>query len=150
MKIKIVSVGKLKERGFLAAWDEYVKKLAGVGVEVESVEVSEERGEAEKCRREEGRRILERVGEEYVLLDKCGKDVTSEELGEELKRVGERSGRLTLVVGGSYGVSEEVWGGATVVLSLGRVTWPHQLFRVMLLEQMYRCVTIWKGKKYHK
>lgn len=149
-KIKLVVVGGLKEGWLRQGLAEYEKRLRGLGVELEWFEVGEGRGDKEKIKREEGEKILEKVEEPWVVFDVGGEGLGSCELALGLEKLVGKSGRLCMVVGGSEGLDERVKGGAKVVWSLGRVTFPHQLFRVILVEQIYRAVTILSGKRYHK
>ncbi len=149
MNIKIVCVGKLKEKYWRDAAEEYLKRLrpyCGISV----AEVKESRTDDID---EEGKKILAGIRpSEYVIsLEIKGKELDSVELAARLDSLalGGRSD-VTFVIGGSEGLSEAVRERADFVLSFSRMTFPHQMMRVILLEQIYRSFKINRGEKYHK
>lgn len=156
LHVTVIAVGKLKERFWAQACDEYLKRLrpyAAVEVrELADVDPAKAGGEA-KAVQQESQAILAAIPEGAVtfLLDIGGKLVTSEGLAEALEGcslVGES--RLCFIVGGSCGVSDDVRRKAQHRISLGRITLPHNLARVVLLEQLYRAFKIIKREPYHK
>ena len=152
LRLRVVAVGDIKERFYCEAIAEYVKRL-GRWAKTEIIEVSESSHltDAEKKRAEEGEAILGRVKGKMILTDVKGQKVTSEEIATLLKDsalAGESD--MTFVVGGSNGVSPAVKATADRIISFGDITLPHQLFRVVLLEQLYRAETILSGVPYHK
>ena len=159
MKIRIIAVGKLKEKYWTEACAEYVKRLSAYcGVEILEIKESLLRAnpspaEEEEVRRSEGRDILSKVNrEDYVIsLEIDGKMLDSEELSLNIERLG-ISGRSTVdfIIGGSLGLSEEVSERADMRLSFSAMTFPHQMMRVILLEQIYRSFKIIRGETYHK
>lgn len=148
--IKIICVGKIKERYFTAATDEYLKRLSRY-TKLELVEILDE-SNAEKAVSLEGRRILSRIkDDEYVIaLDICGKSISSLEFAKKVNSVLYSHSKLTFVIGGSYGLSSSVKKRANFLLSFSKMTFPHKLFRVILLEQIYRAYKINNNESYHK
>lgn len=159
MKIRIIAVGKLKEKYLKQGIDEYAKRL-GKYCKFEIVEVADEKApetlsEAEmlQIKAKEGEKILAKIGEgDYVYaLAINGKDYSSEEFAASVDKV-TTQGKSTLnfVIGGSLGLSDEVMKRCDQEISFGRVTYPHQLMRLILTEQIYRCFRIIHGHAYHK
>jgi len=159
MKVNIITVGKLKERYWVDACAEYMKRLSAY-CDPEIIEVKESQlranpseADEEAVKTEEGREILRRIRpEDYVItLEIKGKSLDSEELAWNIERLG-ISGRssVAFVIGGSLGLSEEVSGRADLKLSFSAMTFPHQMMRVILLEQIYRSFKIIRGETYHK
>lgn len=159
MNIKIVCVGKLKEKYFKDAISEYEKRL-GRFCKFKIVQVSDEKApeklsaaEDEKVKEIEGQRILSKIKDkEYVYVTAIkGKQRPSEEFAKEIKDLG-TYGRsdITFVIGGSLGTSDAVNKRADDLISFGKLTMPHQLMRVVLTEQIYRAFMINSGSPYHK
>ena len=151
-KIKVVAVGGIKESFYREAVAEYVKRL-GKWAKTEIVEVPESSHltDLDKKCAEEGEAILSKVKGKMILTDLKGKKVKSEDIASLMEAAflaGE--GEVTFVIGGSNGVSPAVKARADSIVSFGDVTLPHQLFRVVLLEQLYRAETILHGAAYHK
>lgn len=159
MTIKIIGVGKLKEKYFKAGIAEYAKRL-GRYTKFEIVEVPDEKApeslsEAEMMavKIKEGERILAKVKErEHVIaLAIEGKERSSEQLATELNRLAlYGKSDITFIIGGSLGLSPAVMQRADDTISFGRMTLPHQLMRLVLTEQIYRAFTINQGLPYHK
>lgn len=144
MKIRIFWIGKTRER-FLTEGLRHYERLLGSMAKISLVEVREERGfSREKAVIAEGRRILKQT-DSYILLDERGREVSSLEFARFLEG---RSG-ADFVIGGPFGVSEEVRQGADDVIALSRMTLTHEMVRVLFLEQIYRAMTIIRGKEYH-
>jgi 23S rRNA (pseudouridine1915-N3)-methyltransferase len=143
VKISIAWIGKTREAAIQALTDEYLKRLsryadtAGVAVKDEAAVLSLARGERQKERHK------------LVLLDSRGKQLSSEELSEFLDREQLHSVPLLFAIGGADGFSDPVRREAGFVLSLGRMTLPHELARIVLLEQLYRGFTILSHHPYH-
>ena len=152
MKIVIMAFGKLRSPELAAAAAEYLKRLRRYAP-AEAVELREERGEDPAARRKEAARLEGALaaGDWLVLLDERGRGLTSPELagliGERARAGG--GGRLVFLVGGPFGVDPAVRRRANLTLSLSRMTLPHELARVLLLEQLYRAWTILRGERYH-
>ncbi|GKQ43329.1 ribosomal RNA large subunit methyltransferase H [Companilactobacillus sp. RD055328] len=159
MNIKIIGVGKLKEKYLKQGIAEYAKRLSAFG-KFEIIEVSDEKApeslsttEMEKIKQTEGQRILEKIKDkEYVfLLAIKGEQLSSEELSERISNLTTYGkSDITFVIGGSLGTSQELSKRADAEISFGRFTLPHQLMRLVLAEQIYRAFMIDAGRTYHK
>lgn len=156
MTFKIVAVGKIKEAYLRDAMAEYCKRI-GRFAEVKVVEVEEyahlgtpNASEREKILNSEGAAILQRVEGCLIALDIEGKELSSRELADHLEKFTQSYSTITLVIGGSYGLSSQVKARANLCLSFGKITLPHQLCRVVLAEQLYRACTIRHNVPYHK
>lgn len=152
LKVNIVCVGTIKEKFFTDAISEYSKRLLKF-CKLQIVEVAEESKEQniEKKIEIESERLKNACRGFIILLDRCKQEVSSEELSnmlDTLKSAG--TSEVSFVIGGSNGVSEEFKRQANKCVSFGKITFPHQLFRVVLLEQIYRAFTISAGLPYHK
>lgn len=154
MRITLIAVGRLKERHFREAAEEYLKRLTPYA-SVEVVEVPDRDVSRDEARAlaEEGAAILRAVpdGAHVVVLEVGGKERTSEEFSAWLAE-GMLQGRssVVFVIGGAAGLAPEVVARADERISLGRMTLPHQLARVVLLEQVYRAFRIMRGEPYHR
>lgn len=159
MKIKIITVGKLKEKYLVQGINEYLKRLQKYA-KVEIIELVDEKApenlsEAEmlQVKNKEGERILAKISDqEYVFaLAINGKQYSSEEFSKEIEQLGiNGKSQLSFVIGGSLGLSEEVLKRSQKQISFGRLTYPHQLMRLVLVEQIYRGFRIMRGEPYHK
>ena len=159
MKITVVAEGKIKEKFYTDAIGEYGKRLSRY-CRLEIVQVADEKtpdGASEALERQikerEGERILSQIREgAYVIaLAIEGKMRTSEEMAQKMERLGiEGKSQVVFVIGGSLGLSEKVLRRADEKLSFSKMTFPHQLMRVILLEQIYRSYRIITGEPYHK
>ena len=159
MKIDIVCVGKLKEKYLVSAIDEYSKRLSRY-CKLNIIELADEKTPDNASEKEElqikdkeGDKILAQIKETaYVItLDLGGKMVTSENFAQMIADCGvQGNSHLVFVIGGSLGLSDKVLKRANGSLSFSKMTFPHQLFRVMLLEQIYRGYRIINGEPYHK
>ncbi|PSL45909.1 23S rRNA (pseudouridine1915-N3)-methyltransferase [Salsuginibacillus halophilus] len=159
MQITIIAVGKLKEKYLKTGIEEYEKRLSNQ-VKVNIVEVPDapapdkfsEKEEA-KVKETEGEKILQKVPKDtYVIaLDPEGKMISSETLASKLDDLAVYGqSKVTFVIGGSLGLSRQVLKRADFSWSFSKLTFPHQLMRLMLLEQVYRAFQIQKGTPYHK
>jgi 23S rRNA (pseudouridine1915-N3)-methyltransferase len=159
MKITVICVGKVKEKFFRDAIDEYSKRLSRY-IKLEIVEVADEKtpdGASEALNSQilktEGERILSRIKDTDVVctLEIKGKKLSSEGLAEWIESQG-ISGKSSIcfIIGGSLGLSDEVSKRADFKLSFSDMTFPHQLMRVVLLEQIYRAEKIIAKEPYHK
>ena len=159
MKIDIITVGKLKEKFFAQACDEYIKRL-GRDCELKVIELDEHRlptdpspAQISAALDKEAERIREKIRPRSRIVAMCveGKERSSEEMAklmDEGAMLGS-TGR-TFIIGGSFGLSENIKKDAWVKLSMSKMTFPHHLARVMLLEQIYRAFRINAGSDYHK
>ncbi|MBN2899922.1 MAG: 23S rRNA (pseudouridine(1915)-N(3))-methyltransferase RlmH [Clostridia bacterium] len=159
MKIKVITVGKIKEKYFVNAIGEYVKRL-GAYCKVEEVEVGDEKcpenlsdKEMIQVKDKEGERILSKIkdGDYVIALAIEGKQISSEDLADHINSLAV-SGKsdVAFVIGGSLGLSDEVMKRANYKLSFSKMTFPHQLMKVVLVEQVYRAFRIINGHAYHK
>jgi len=156
IKIKIVCVGKIKDKYLNEGISEYLKRLNGYS-NVEIIEVKDEKIvnniSEEKIKEIECDRLLEKIKEkEYViLLDLKGKELTSEQFADKLDNlINEGVGNFCFVIAGSLGVSEKLRNRANFALSFSKLTFTHQMIRLFLLEQIYRCFKIINNEIYHK
>ena len=159
MNIAVISVGKLKEKPCRQMADEYLKRLSRFGKyeEIEIPDLPEREGaspaEEERIRRKEGEEILRRLrpGDRVIALTIPGRQRSSPELAQEIQEAKTRgTGRLVFLIGGSLGLGENALARADGEMSMSRMTFPHQLAKVMLLEQLYRAEKINAGERYHK
>ena len=159
MKITLITVGKIKEKYLKDAIAEYSKRLSRY-CKLEIVEVADEKtpdnasGTVEDAIRDkEGERILKYVKEDaYVItLEIAGKMLTSEEMAEKIEKLGvQGTSHIIFIIGGSIGLGKEILKRSDYALSFSKMTFPHQLMRVILLEQIYRSYRIINHEPYHK
>ena len=159
MKIKIVTVGKLKEKYLKDGIAEYTKRISRFA-KLEMIELTDEKTpdkaselENQKILETEGARILSKVRERdfVVVLAIEGKTFSSEDFSKQLEQASIKGySTLTFIIGGSLGLAPVVKNRANLSVSFGRLTLPHQLMRLVLVEQIYRAFTIQQGSPYHK
>lgn len=159
MKITLITVGKIKEKYLKDAIAEYSKRLSRY-CKLEIVEVSDEKTPdnasdtvEDAIRDKEGERILKYVKEDaYVItLEIAGKMLTSEEMAEKIEKLGvQGTSHIIFIIGGSIGLGKEILKRSDYALSFSKMTFPHQLMRVILLEQIYRSYRIINHEPYHK
>ena len=159
MKITLVTVGKIKEKYLEQAIAEYRKRLARY-CKLEILQVADEKtpegasaAVEEQIKEKETERILSQVrdGSFVIALAIEGKMMSSEELAQKMDRLAvEGTSQITFIIGGSLGLSRKVLERADFLLSFSKMTFPHQLMRVILLEQIYRSYRIITGQPYHK
>lgn len=159
MKITLLTVGKIKEKYLKDAIAEYSKRLSKY-CKLEVIEVADEKTPdnasetvEEIIRTKEAERILKYVKKDaYIItLEIQGKELSSEEFAEKIERLGIQGiSHVIFIIGGSIGLGEEVLQKSDFALSFSRMTFPHQLMRVILLEQIYRSYRIINGSPYHK
>lgn len=146
MKINLVMVGKLKEKFLVEGVAEYLKRIK-IFSKVNVQEISE-------CRtiEEEGRKLLAQVPRDsfLIVLDVVGEELTSEKFAEKISELNLRGiSDITFLIGGAFGLSEEVRQAADFRLSLSRMTFTHQMARLIIVEQIYRAFKINRGEPYH-
>lgn len=159
MKIKVVTVGKLKEKYLKDGIAEYSKRISRFA-KFEMIELSDEKtpdkaseSENQKILEIEGQRILSKIADRdfVIVLATEGKTFFSEEFSKQLEETSIKGfSTLTFIIGGSLGLSSSVKNRANLSVSFGRLTLPHQLMRLVLVEQIYRAFTIQQGFPYHK
>lgn len=158
MNINIIAVGKIKEKYFTAAINEYSKRLSRF-VKLNVTEVADEKipdrasdKEIEQIKEKEGEKILAKIPQGSYVITLCieGEELSSEELAEKVAAVSMTNSSVTFIIGGSLGLLDKVKSASQLRLSFGRMTLPHQLMRVVLLEQIYRAFKINNNESYHK
>lgn len=159
MRLIVTAVGRMKSGPYRDLADRYLARAAKAGrslgfKSIEIIEIGESRAvRAEDRMAEEGAALAKasNVGAVKIVLDETGKSLGSEEIAARLGKWRD-AGRpaINFMIGGADGLSPAVKSGADLVLSFGAATWPHQLVRIMLLEQLYRAVTILAGHPYHR
>lgn len=159
LNIKIIATGDLKENYLRDAIKEYQKRL-GAWAKIEEIVLKEERlsespsqSEIERALECEEKRILERLTPRSYVIAMCveGKQLSSEELATKISEITNTGkSEIVFIIGSSYGLSPQVKARADFKLSVSKLTFPHQLLRVILHETIYRTLTIINGKKYHK
>lgn len=160
LRVNIICIGKIKEKYFTDAIAEYEKRLSAF-CRFQIVELSEEKirsntpnqAQIDEVLSAEGARMMQKIGAHDYVIAMCieGKQLSSEELSQTLDSaavVGKST--VDFIIGGSYGLSSEIKKRADLRLSMSRMTFPHQLARVILSEQIYRAFEISTGGKYHK
>lgn len=148
--MKIICVGKVKEKFFVDAINEYSKRISKY-TKLEILEISDESNESIAMKKE-GEKILSKIKDnDYVVtLEIEGNSLTSLEFAKKIDNNFNSNKNLTFVIGGSYGLDESVKSRSDYKLSFSKFTFPHQLFRVILLEQIYRAYKINNNENYHK
>ena len=158
IQLTVITVGNLKESYWREAISEYEKRLCAF-CKPQIVQLKEARlgetpsqGEIDAALADEGKRILAAIPPRAYKIAMCveGKQFSSEELAQKLDNVLTENGSLCLIIGSSYGLSPMVKEACDLRLSVSKLTFPHQMMRVLLLEVVYRCFGILKGTKYHK
>ncbi len=159
MKITLITVGKVKEKYLRDAIEEYSKRL-GRYCKLSIVEVADEKtpdhaGEAleRQIKEKEGERIMKHIRDDAFVIALAieGKQLTSEQLASKIDDLGLRgTSHIQLIIGGSLGIDQSILNRADYLLSFSKMTFPHQLMRVILLEQIYRAFKINAGEPYHK
>ncbi|MDQ7111612.1 23S rRNA (pseudouridine(1915)-N(3))-methyltransferase RlmH [Staphylococcus simulans] len=159
MKITVLAVGKLKEKYWKQAIAEYQKRLSAY-TKIEIIEVPDEKApenmsdkEIEQVKQKEGQRLLAKVKPQstVITLEIKGNMLTSEGLAKNLQqRMVQGQSDFTFIIGGSNGLHQDVLNRSNYALSFSKMTFPHQMMRVILLEQVYRAFKIMRGEAYHK
>lgn len=158
MNIKIIAVGKIKEKYFTAAVDEYSKRMSRFA-KFEIIEVPDEKipdnaseKEQESVKEKEGNTILSKLKPGDTVIAMCieGSEMSSEKIASKIEQISLSSSSIAFIIGGSLGLHDSVKARADLRLSFGPVTLPHQLMRVVLCEQIYRAFKINHNESYHK
>jgi 23S rRNA (pseudouridine1915-N3)-methyltransferase len=157
MKIVLAAVGRLKDGPERALADRYVERAEQAGrsqsigpIAVTELAESRARDTAQR-RREEADALLAALPARYIALDERGRDLDSAGFAEAFRRFrDDGEGTLGIVIGGPDGLDGSVRDKAALVVALGRLTWPHQIVRILVAEQLYRAVTILSGHPYHR
>ena len=158
VQITIISVGTLKESYLKDAVDEYKKRLSQyarvdeINLKEEAIKNEDDRSEISRALSSEGAKIISSIPKDSYKIAMCveGKEYDSPALARLIGEAADAKGRITLIIGSSHGLAEEVKRECDARLSLSKLTFPHQLMRVILMEALYRSFTILAGKRYHK
>lgn len=154
MQIDLIVIGNLKEKALVALCDEYVKRLRPY-CKLTIYELKDESTKLEKSvvLKKEKEKILSKLdlNSYLMILDIDGQNISSEQFAQKVESiVTYENSKITFLIGGSYGIDEEIKKMAKFKLSFSKMTFPHQLFRIMFLEQLYRQFKISKNEPYHK
>ncbi len=158
MNITVICVGKIKEKFFTDAIGEYLKRLSRFA-KTEIIEIKDEKipdnaseKECEAILEKEGSAILSKIPKNSYVVTLCieGQQMSSPALADKIKYISMEASHITFIIGGSLGLLEEVKRQSKLRLSFGKITLPHQLMRVVLLEQIYRSFKILANESYHK
>ena len=156
--VKFITLGTLKEQYLREAAAEYEKRLSAF-CKIQIIQLKEEKlpdsptdGEIEKALEREAEKVMAEIPPRAYKIAMCveGKQLSSEELAEKLGEISERYGDVCFIIGSSHGLSDKVKKACDARISVSKLTFPHQLMRVLLLEAVYRGFNILKGTKYHK
>ena len=149
--IRIICVGKIKEKYFIDAVNEYKKRLSKY-TKLEIIELNDESLDIKTTIKKESDNILKNIHlDDYnIALTIEGEELDSVSLSKKINNILINNSNITFIIGGSYGLSDEIKGLCNYQLSFSKLTFPHQLFRVILLEQIYRSFKILNNESYHK
>jgi len=150
--IKIICIGKLKEKYLKEAQDEYLKRLKKY-TQIELIELPDSTIDDPKIALEKEKLEINKylTGKEYLItLEIEGKELSSTELSEKIDKTLIENSNITFLIGGSYGIHSNIKEKSNFKLSFSKMTFPHQLFRILLLEQIFRSYKILNNEKYHK
>lgn len=159
MNVTLITVGRLKEKFFIDAAYEYIKRLnAYCNIEVKPIDAAKlpsnpTDSEIELALKSESEKILKAIPKGATVITMCieGKQFSSEELSSKLQEFKLNGiSNICFIIGGSYGILEEIKAKSTIKMSMSKMTFPHRLFQIMLLEQIYRAFKIEEGSNYHK
>lgn len=150
MKIEILAAGRLKSGPYFDAIAEYQKRM---GWSVSVIEIHSKHSDAEKIKADETRQFLDKINQNAIViaLDERGQNLKSLDLADKIKRYQNDSvSLLQIVIGGADGLDQDIRSRTDLLLSFGKLTWPHMMVRAMLFEQIYRCQQILAGHPYHR
>ncbi len=159
LNIHLIVIGKLKEKYLTNGCEEYIKRLSSYCkltiYQLDEYKIADNPSEAQidQCLQEEGKKIIAKIPKSAVVIPMCieGKQLSSTELADKFVSYSNNGkSHIAFIIGGSHGLSPEVKNLADYKLSMSKMTFPHQLARLMLLEQIYRGLSIIGGSKYHK
>ena len=156
--LTLITVGTLKENYLKEAVSEYKKRLMQyarvdeINIKEEAIRNEDDRAEIERALSSEGEKIIASIPKDSAVIALCveGKELDSVALAEKISEFQNEKGKITLIIGSSHGLSEKVKAECNLRLSFSKMTYPHQLLRVILFEALYRSFTILAGKRYHK
>ena len=149
--ITIITVGKIKEKYIREGIDDYLKRLSKF-TKIELIELEDESFDKAKTLKKEANKVLKKINPKsfIVTLEIDGKELSSIELSELIEKTTITHSNITFIIGGSYGLDDEIKKLSNYKLSFSKLTFPHQLFRLLFLEQLYRSYKIINNEEYHK
>lgn len=150
MKVTIIAVGKMKDAAQKALYDDYAKRMSPAP---QLVEIAHAVGGVDEIKSKEGKEILRRIDDNafVVVLDERGKNASSVDIAEHLQNaMNAGKSHIQAILGGAEGLDDSIRQRADLMLAFGRMTWPHMLARIMVLEQLYRAKQIIAGHPYHR
>ena len=149
--ITLITVGKIKEKYIKEGIEDYLKRLFKY-TKIELIELEDEAFDKVKTLKKEAEKIMKKINPKsfIVTLEIDGKEISSPELSELIEKTTITHSNITFIIGGSYGLDDEIKRLSNYKLSFSKMTFPHQLFRLLFLEQLYRSYKIMNNEEYHK
>ena len=149
--ITLITVGKIKEKYIKEGIEDYLKRLSKY-TKIELIELEDEAFDKTKTLKKEAEKIMKKINpKSYIItLEIDGKEISSPELSELIEKTIVTHSHITFIIGGSYGLDDEIKKISNYKLSFSKMTFPHQLFRLLFLEQLYRSFKIMNNEEYHK
>lgn len=149
--ITLITVGKIKEKYIKEGIEDYLKRLSKY-TKIELIELEDEAFDKIKTLKKEAEKIIKKINPKsyIVTLEIDGKEISSPELSELIEKTTITHSNITFIIGGSYGLDDEIKRLSNYKLSFSKMTFPHQLFRLLFLEQLYRSYKIMNNEEYHK
>lgn len=149
--ITLITVGKIKEKYIREGIEDYLKRLSKY-TKIELIELEDESFDKAKTLKKEADKILKRINTKsfIITLEIDGKELSSIELSQLIEKTTITHSNITFIIGGSYGIDEDIKKLSNYRLSFSKMTFPHQLFRLLFLEQLYRSYKIMNNEEYHK
>lgn len=149
--ITLITVGKIKEKYIKEGIEDYLKRLSKY-TKIELIELEDEAFVKTKTLKKEAEKIIKKINPKsfIVTLEIDGKEISSPELSELIEKTTITHSNITFIIGGSYGLDDEIKRMSNYKLSFSKMTFPHQLFRLLFLEQLYRSYKIMNNEEYHK
>ena len=149
--ITLITVGKIKEKYIKEGIEDYLKRLSKY-TKIELIELEDEAFDKTKTLKKEAEKIIKKINPKsyIVTLEIDGKQLSSPELSELIEKTTITHSNITFIIGGSYGLDDEIKRLSNYKLSFSKMTFPHQLFRLLFLEQLYRSFKIMNNEEYHK
>ena len=149
--ITLITVGKIKEKYIKEGIEDYLKRLSKY-TKIELIELEDEAFDKTKTLKKEAEKIMKKINpKSYIItLEIEGKEISSPELSELIEKTIVTHSHITFIIGGSYGLDDEIKRLSNYKLSFSKMTFPHQLFRLLFLEQLYRSFKIMNNEEYHK
>jgi 23S rRNA (pseudouridine1915-N3)-methyltransferase len=152
MKIQITTIGKLKDKNIHSLIEEYIKRTPWQ-IKIVEIENNNKSRNPDSIKTEEEKLLMSKIPNGYykIALDETGNLLSSEELAKHLQKIAvNKTGNIAFIIGGAEGLSANLKSSVNDIISLGKMTYPHMIARMLLVEQIYRTYTIIEGKSYHK